>query len=98
MYALLNFILALMMWTLVGRALLFLIAGGNVQGNFVYRFFTRVLAPVLVPTRALLPRFIPDAHVGWWAFALLVLLRVGLYMLAFTQGWLPVVPEANASG
>lgn len=89
MYALLNFIIALFMWTLVGRAVLWLIAGGNVQGNFVYRFFTRMLTPVLVPTRALLPRFIPDAHVGWWAFALLVLLRVGLYVLAFTQGWLP---------
>jgi hypothetical protein len=48
-----------------------------------------VLAPVLVPTRALLPRMIPDAHIGWWAFALLVLLRVLLYMLAFSQGWLP---------
>ena len=91
MYALLNFVLALLMWTLVGRGVLWLIVGGNTQHNFVYRFFTRVLAPVLVPTRALLPRMIPDAHIGWWAFALLILLRVVLYILAFTQGWLPTV-------
>ncbi len=89
MYALLNFVLALLMWTLVGRAVLWLIVGGNAQGNFVYRFFTRVLAPILLPTRALLPRMIPDAHIGWWAFALLLLMRLALYMLAFTQGWLP---------
>ncbi|GGA80232.1 hypothetical protein GCM10011521_18120 [Arenimonas soli] len=93
-YTLLSFVIAVLMWTLIGRGVLRLLIPGDPMKNPVYRLFTWALWPVLAPLRATLGRVVPHSHLGWYAFILLLALRIGLYMLFYSQGWL-VLP-ANA--
>jgi len=62
--------------------------------NPVYRLFTWALWPVLAPLRATLGRVVPHSHLGWYAFILLLGLRIGLYMLFYSQGWLVLPTKA----
>ena len=94
-YTLLSYIIAVLMWTLIGRGVLRLLIPGDPMKNPVYRLFTWALWPVLAPLRATIGRFVPHSHLGWYAFIILLGLRIGLYMLFYSQGWL-VLP-ANAS-
>ena len=96
-YTLLQYLLAVLMWTLVGRGLLRVMIPGDPMRNPVYRLFTWALWPVLAPLRATLGRVVPHSHLGWYALFALLALRVGLYMLFYSQGWL-VVPAAAAAG
>ncbi|GAB2667388.1 hypothetical protein [Arenimonas aestuarii] len=87
-YTLLSFVIAVLMWTLIGRGVLRLLIPGDPMKNPVYRLFTWALWPVLAPLRATLGRVVPHSHLGWYAFIILLALRIGLYMLFYSQGWL----------
>lgn len=87
-YTLLQYLLAVMMWTLIGRGALRLLIPGDPGRNKVYQLFTWVCWPALAPARALLPRAVPDSHIGFYTLFAVLVLRVGLYMLFYSQGWL----------
>lgn len=87
-YTLIQFMLAVLMWTLVGRGVLRLLIPGEPMANPVYRLFSWALWPVLAPLRATLGRVVPAAHLGGYALFLLLAARVGFYMLFYSQGWL----------
>ena len=93
-YTLLSYVIAVLMWTLIGRGVLRLLIPGDPMKNPVYKLFSWALWPVLAPLRATIGRVVPHSHLGWYAFIILLALRIGLYMLFYSQGWL-VLP-ANA--
>lgn len=77
-------IIELLVWLMIGRAVLRLIAGRGAPGNPIVRIFDVVLKP----PQALAGRLWPAAGaVGreWWLFGLLVLLWLGL---GLGKGWL----------
>jgi hypothetical protein len=89
-YHLPNFILAALMYTLLGRALLALIVGPD-SSNYIWRFFCRVTNPVVVAVSAVTPK--ATAPVVIWLFGVVWLfwLRVGLLILFTMFGVAPKV-------
>ena len=89
-YHLPNFILAALMYTLLGRALLGLIVGPD-SSNYIWRFFCRITDPVVVAVAAVTPK--AAAPVVVWLFGVVWLfwLRVGLLILFTMFGVAPKV-------
>lgn len=92
-YTLIQYLLAVLMWTLVGRGVLRVMIPGEPMRNPVYRLFTWACWPLLAPLRATLGRVVPEAHLGWYALILVLVLRLGLYMLFYGMGWLVLPPK-----
>lgn len=88
-YQILILIIATVTWTLIGQGVLFLMIGQRRQANVVYRFMAAITSPVMRFTRLITPRFVVDAHIGFIALFLLLLLRVVVYMVFYSQGWIP---------
>jgi YggT family protein len=90
-YHLPNFLLAALMYTLLGRALLGLIVGPDSQ-NYIWRFFCRLTDPFLALLQPVTPRAV--APVVLWLFGVVWLfwLRVGLLYLFLR---LEVLPTAS---
>jgi hypothetical protein len=69
----------------LGQGLVAIFAGAGREGNFVYQIFRIVTGPVTRATRFAMPRFIPDRHIPFIAFGLLlwawILILVGLARL-----------------
>ena len=57
---------------LLGRGILFILAGPKRQGNLFYGILRVVTDPVIRVARWFSPRFVPDAHVPFVAVALVV--------------------------
>ncbi len=96
LYQLLSLALGVLMWTLIGQGLLAVMIGQQREQNFVYRFFAAITRPLFRLARWVTPRFVADAHLGFVALFLVLAARVGLYMLFYSQGWIPSlapVPE-----
>jgi hypothetical protein len=89
LFQLLQIVLGVWMWTLLGRAVLWMLIPGDARTNLIYRVMSLACWPVLAPLRALLPRSVPEAHLGFYALVLVLVLRVALYVLFYTQGWIP---------
>jgi len=83
-----NFILAALMYTLLGRALLGLIVGVE-STNYIWRFFCRITDPFLALIAPLTPK--AAAPVVLWLFGVVWLfwLRVGLLYLFILFGAVP---------
>lgn len=73
-----NFILAALMYTLLGRALLGLIVQPD-SGNYIWRFFCRVTDPVVNAVAVVTPKAAPPVVI--WLFA-----AVWLFWLRFAFG------------
>ena len=62
-----------------------LFAGANRDQNVIFQVFRIVTGPVTRATRAVMPRFIPDRHIPFVAFGLLlwiwIFLIIGLASL-----------------
>jgi hypothetical protein len=56
----------------VGQGLVALFAGTRREQNVIYQVFRIVTGPVTRATRAITPRFVPDRHVPFVAFGLLL--------------------------
>lgn len=56
----------------IGQAMVAAFAGARRNENFVYQFFKIITNPVTRATRFLMPRFIPDRHIPFVAFGLLL--------------------------
>ncbi len=79
-----NFVLAALMYTLLGRALLGLIVGPD-SSNYIWRFFCRVTDPVVAVVAVATPKAVAPV-VLWlfgvvWLFWLRVLLLHGFLLL-----------------
>ena len=85
-----NFVLAALMYTLLGRALLALIVGPD-SGNYIWRFFCRITDPVVAATAAVTPK--AAAPVVVWLFGVVWLfwLRVLLLNVFLVLGAIPRV-------
>jgi hypothetical protein len=88
-FQLLQILLGVWMWTLLGRAVLWLLIRAQAHTNPVYRVMTLVCWPLLRALRALLPARVPEAHLGFYALLGVVALRIGIYLLFYQQGWIP---------
>ena len=66
----------------LGQGLVAIFSGSRREQNVIYQVFRIVTGPVTRATRVLMPRFIPDRHIPFVAFGLLlwvwILLVVGL--------------------
>ena len=56
----------------LGQALVALFAGTSRDTNIVYQFFRISTSPVTRATRFVTPRFVPDRHIPFIAFGLLL--------------------------
>lgn len=83
-----NFILAALMYTLLGRVLLGLIVGLE-STNYIWRFFCRVTDPVVAAVAVVTPK--AAAPVVIWLFGVVWLfwLRVGFLVLITMFGLAP---------
>lgn len=77
------------MWSLIGQGVLALLAGQRRHNNVVYKFLTQINKPVIVATRAIMPKFVLDQHIGFIAVALLFILRFPIYFIWYANGWIP---------
>jgi YggT family protein len=89
-YHLPNFILAALMYTLLGRAILGLIVGPD-SSNYIWQFFCRVTDPVVAAVAVVTPKAV--APVVLWLFGVVWLfwLRVGFLILFTMFGAVPKV-------
>jgi hypothetical protein len=85
-----NFILAALMYTLLGRALLGLIVGPD-SSNYIWRFFCLITDPVIAAVALVTPK--ATAPVVVWLFGAVWMfwLRVGLLILFAAFGATPKV-------
>ena len=85
-----NFILAALMYTLIGRALLGLLVGPD-SSNYIWRFFCRITDPVITILTPITPK--ATAPVVLWLFGVVWLfwLRVGLLYLFLFLGVAPKI-------
>lgn len=69
----------------LGQGLVALFSGARRDQNVIYQVFRIVTGPVTRATRAVMPRFIPDRHIPFVAFGLLlwiwIFLIIGLASL-----------------
>jgi uncharacterized protein YggT (Ycf19 family) len=83
-----NFVLAALMYTLLGRVLLGLIVGTD-STNYIWRFFCRITDPFVTLIAPITPKAV--APVVLWLFGVVWLfwLRVGLLYLFLLLGAVP---------
>lgn len=89
-FQLANFILAMLMYTLLGRALLGLIVGPD-SSNYIWRFFCRITDPFVALIAYATPK--AAAPVVIWLFGVVWLfwLRVALLFVIFLASATPKV-------
>ncbi|HEV2919033.1 MAG TPA: YggT family protein [Actinomycetota bacterium] len=83
-----NFVLAALMYTLIGRVLLGLFLDPDSQ-NYIWRFFCRLSDPVVAAIALVTPKAAPPVVVWLLAVVWLFWLRVGLLNLFLFLGALP---------
>jgi YggT family protein len=89
-YHLPNFILAALMYTLLGRALLGLIVGPD-SSNYIWRFFCLVTDPVVAAVAVVTPKAVSPVVIWLFGVVWLFWLRVGLLILLTMFGATPKV-------
>jgi YggT family protein len=89
-YQLPNFILAALMYTLLGRVLLGLFVDPD-SPNYIWRFFCRITDPFLAAIALVTPKVTPPVIVWLFGFVWLFWLRVGLLYLFLLLGAVPQV-------
>ena len=83
-----NFILAALMYTLLGRAILALIVGPD-SSNYIWRFFCRITDPVVALIAPLTPKAAAPVVIWMFGFVWLFWLRVGFLILFTMYGLVP---------
>jgi hypothetical protein len=85
-----NFVLAALMYTLLGRALLGLIVQPD-SSNYIWRFFCRITDPVIALFALVTPKATAPVVLWLFGFVWLFWLRVLLLLLFLTFGLAPRV-------
>ena len=83
-----NFVLAALMYTLLGRALLGLIVGPD-SSNYIWRFFCLVTDPVVAAVSLVTPKAVAPVVVWLFGVVWLFWLRVGLLYAFLLAGAVP---------
>jgi hypothetical protein len=83
-----NFILAALMYTLLGRVLLGMMVDPDSQ-NYIWRFFCRLTDPVAAAVALVTPKAAPPVVIWLFGVVWLFWLRVGLLNLFLLMGALP---------
>ena len=84
-----NFVLAALMYTLLGRVLLGLIVDAN-SSNYIWRFFCRITDPVVAIVARVTPKAVPPVIIWLFGFVWLFWLRVLLLNVFLVLGALPM--------
>jgi YggT family protein len=90
-YQLPDYVLAILMYTLLGRALLGLILEPS-SGNYIWRFFCRITDPVVSVVALVTPKAAPPVVVWLFGFVWLFWLRV---LLLFGFAWLGLLGRSG---
>lgn len=85
-----NMVLAILLYTLLGRYILSLFFRTN-SDLVIWRVFCQVTDPVLVAVRAVTPAVVAPGLLMIFAVFWLIMLRIGWLILAAMYGFLPVV-------
>jgi hypothetical protein len=83
-----NFVLAALMYTLLGRALLGLIVAPD-SSNYIWRFFCRLTDPVVAAVALVTPKAVAPVVIWLFGVVWLFWLRVGLLYLFLVFGLFP---------
>jgi YggT family protein len=83
-----NFVLAALMYTLLGRAMLGLFVDAD-SSNYVWRFFCRITDPVVAAVSVVTPKAVAPVVVWLFGFVWLFWLRVVLLNLFLLMGAVP---------
>jgi hypothetical protein len=83
-----NFVLAALMYTLLGRAILGLVIEHDSQ-NYIWRFFCRLTDPVVRAVAVVTPKAAAPVILWLFAFVWLFWLRVAFFMLFAASGLTP---------
>ena len=87
LFQILVFIDGFFMWNIVGQAGIFILTGGKHKNNAIYRLVATINEPVLRPLRRLPGN--PSAFMVGLTALLLFLLRLVLYVVFRSMGWIP---------
>jgi hypothetical protein len=90
-YQIPNFILAALMYTLLGRVLLGFMVDSD-SPNYIWRFFCRITDPVIAAVALVTPRAVPPVIIWLFGVVWLFWIRVAFLYLFLVFG---VVPRAN---
>jgi uncharacterized protein YggT (Ycf19 family) len=85
-----NFVLAAVMYTLLGRLLLSLFVPPDWK-NYIWRAFVRITEPAVRATRFVTPQALPQVIVLVFAILWVMLLRIALFAVLGSLGLLPSV-------
>jgi uncharacterized protein YggT (Ycf19 family) len=85
-----NFLLAAVMYTVLGRIILSLFAPPDWQ-NYIWRAFTRITDPFVNATRAVTPAAVHEIVLLIFTFLWLMLARVAFFAWLGSRGLLPTV-------
>ena len=83
-----NFVLAALMYTLLGRAMLGLFVDAN-SPNYIWRFFCRITDPVVAAVSVVTPKAVAPVVLWLFGFVWLFWLRVALLYLFLLMGAVP---------
>jgi hypothetical protein len=83
-----NFVLATLMYTLLGRAVLGLFVDAD-SPNYIWRFFCRITDPVVAAVSAVTPKAVAPIVLWLFGFVWLFWLRVALLNLFLLMGAVP---------
>ena len=83
-----NFILAALMYTLLGRAVLVLLVEPNSK-NYIWRFFCRITDPIVGAVAIVTPKAVAPVILWLLAFVWLFWIRVAFYMSVAALGLSP---------
>jgi hypothetical protein len=86
-----NFILAALMYTLLGRAVLGLMVDAD-SPNYIWRFFCRITDPVVAAVAIITPKVVPPVIVWLFGVVWLFWLRVAFLYVFLVFG---IVPRAG---
>ena len=85
-----NFVLAAVMYSLLGRLILSFLAPPGWR-NYIWRAFVRITEPAVRATRFITPQVVPDVLVVVFAILWVMVLRIVLFMVLGNLGLLPTV-------
>jgi hypothetical protein len=89
-YQLPNLLIAMMMYTLIGRFLLSLIYESN-SDNVMWRVFKQVTDPVVDSVATITPADVPERVIYVFAFIWLFVARIALYIVMRMYGVAPSI-------
>lgn len=90
LFLIITLILSFIQWVLIGQGILWMLIPNpeNKKKNPIYNLFYWTTWPIMRLSRIITPKFIHDSHIGFIAFFLIIVLRIGTYMLFHSQGWI----------